>query len=845
MGTKALRSLSAVALICMLSACKKDRDPPPDVPDAGSVEEVTVSDGDVGARVTLDPFTVTVFGPDGDVLTTAPQTIGLVERETKIVPPLLPGFEGFDHADRTDRSRLGTGTVALISHDAASVRLLTATAVDTDVVTMIMVMISADDGVVRIEAAAATSPEFSRYTAADIAFSIAEDEKFVGMGERESSVDHRGKTLYNWTEEGGIGGGESAVPGPTNPFPNGEGMTHLPVPFFISSGGYGAWLDTTYRSEFAFGSDVADELRITTDEPRIALTIAPGTPSEIIQRYTDEVGRATLPAPWVFGPRKRINADSMVDGVPVIEALRERRIPMTGAFDAMHVLPHGAHIGREEELRAWNVRLEQLGYKGIAYLNAHVSTERPGGAGYLEHGRSHDIFVKNADGSEFRTGIISGGQQDVVTIDLSSPSGVHFFEEVMAETLDLGYDGWMLDFGEYLAYETVLADGRTGWEAHNAFPLLMQSVTKRYLDDVRPNDHFFYVRSGYAGTQALVPMVWSGDPSASFEPARGLPAQVRAGISAGLSGIPFWGSDGTGFTCLFDGPAGKDVSLRWVAFAALSPDMHEQDACARRPEGTRKWTMWDDEESTTVYAGYTGLHTRLFPYIYAHAKEATRNGMPIMRHALLMHSSLPDAWKKPQEEYYFGSSLYVAPVVTRDATDRTFWLPPGEWFDWWTREAVSGGRMVTRAVPWDEIPLYQKAGTMVPLLDEDVQTLATTDNPSVVDMADRADVIDMRVALTAERPLAGWTDDVSAFDAGFLASYRSDTGPLTIPDGFAEVDDESLLRTCDRCAMMVTLPDGTVRFRASSSDGIATDGLSLLPPGNDKPAIVRWDVLVR
>jgi hypothetical protein len=340
-------------------------------------------------------------------------------------------------------------------------------------------------------------------------------------------------------------------------------------------------------------------------------------------------------------------------------------------------------------------------------------------------------------------------------------------------------------------------------------------------------------------------MVWSGDPSASFEPARGLPAQVRSGISAGISGIPFWGSDGTGFTCLADPPANKDVFLRWMAFAAITPDMHEQDACAQRPEGTRKWTMWDDAETTAIYATYTGLHTRLFPYIYAHAKQATRDGMPIIRHALLMHPSLPDAWEKPQEEYYFGSSLYVAPVVMRDAADRTFWLPPGEWFDWWTREAVKGDRMVTRAVPWDVIPLYQKAGTMVPLLDEDVQTLATTDDPSVVDMGDRADVIDMRVTFTATAKLAGWTDDAGAFDAGFLASYNPDAGPIRIPDGFAEVDDESLLRDCDGCAMIVTLPDGTTRFRASSSGGIATDGLSLLPPGNGKPAIVRWDVLIR
>ena len=126
-----------------------------------------------------------------------------------------------------------------------------------------------------------------------------------------------------------------------------------------------------------------------------------------------------------------------------------------------------------------------------------------------------------------------------------------------------------------------MADGRTGWEAHNAFPVVYDTAVFDYLTQVRGDDFMFFARAGYAGIQAVAQVIWSGDPAASFDDEKGLPAQVRAGINAGLSGVPFWGSDISGYSCLNDPPPDKEVYLRWAAFGALSSDMHDENACAK------------------------------------------------------------------------------------------------------------------------------------------------------------------------------------------------------------------------------------------------------------------------
>jgi len=802
-------------------------------------------------RLELDRFRMSIASPKETILETivddpkiesdasgAYGAVGATHHETSYKATII---EGWDHVTGTDDRWIHATAVSKASLDADQ-HVATLELFDpNDEASSFSVTISVVGSEVRIDARALGNPKLNQM---GMSFALPKDEHFFGLGERYVSMDHRGRDYQCWTEEGGIASGEKAKPGPNNPSPNGPGMTHVPIPFFISSRGYGLWQETTYRNAFSLGADDERFYRVQAEEPALHLRVlVHDDPIETIAHFTKLTGRAKLPAPWVFGPRRRVDLDATVDGVPEEEVLRSRKVPTTALDDAVHFLPNGSHVGREARLAERASKLHALGYKTIGYFNAYVSTTSDKATELVAYGRAHDLFLRLEDGSEFITFMISGGGQKVATIDFTKPDAVRWYETRLQEALDLGYDGWMLDFGEYVPQNARFSNGMSGWEGHNAFPVIYQRATFDYLRKVRGDDFMFFARAGYTGTQAVAPVVWSGDPAASFDDAKGLPAQVRGGVSAGISGIPFWGSDIGGYACNADPPADKEVLLRWVEFGALSSDMHDENACAQQPPGSPpKWNIWKDAETTEVYGRYARLHTRLFPYLYAAAKEATERGTPVMRHPFLIHPHEPDAIAVDLE-YYFGPSLYVAPVVRRGSTSRETWLPPGGWFDWWTMERVEGGKKITRKAPLDVLPLWLRAGGVVAMLDPSIETLAPAIHPAVITMEKVAGILDVRAALDA----TGSRGDSVLVD-GTTLSVRLDPGAVVLPSWIATAPSEADLATCRDCGRIDALPGGLLRVRvttASTSDSAINAGALLLrawrPP---KPTRFRWDVVL-
>jgi alpha-glucosidase (family GH31 glycosyl hydrolase) len=714
-------------IACLLVAC------------GVSNEQHLVGDGTF-VRFSADPFALEISGRDGRVLRT-PRLLMTRDRP-EYVGQLLVGWDGY-RAHEAEWTGVNTGYMYLGSRKKAQAVFELEQHDKTPV--SLTVEVGADRVTLSYEV---NDPKWDKI---GLEFPIDDDEHFFGMGERFASVDHRGLSLYSWAEEGGLGAGENAVyDRGTYPFPNGASMTYFPVPFVHSTGGYSLLANTTRRTEMRIDSERAQKMLVAVDGRKLDVVIyTQRTPAARLDDYTNDTGRPFVPAPWVWGVRMRSDAARMVGPDFEYQLMRQKHLPVTAIDDTSHFLPDNSHYGREMQLQQNNDTLHRWGYRTVAYNTPYVAASDPDAADIYRYGLDHDLFVKGPDGVPEETFFISGQANTMVTIDLTNPDGFAWYQALLQRTLDLGYHGWMNDFGEYIQRDAAMFDGRAGAEAHNIFGLLSAMAAHELLEQKLPNDNWFFVRSGYIGTQQYVPQVWGGDSEATFDDSQGLPSAVRAGLNLGLVGVMQYGSDTTGFKCTTPDPNDKEVYIRWLEFAAVSPIFHYEDACANPIMHKTKWNLWNDEETQDAWRMTASLHTRLAPYLRAAAVEAHATGMPIMRHPLLTHPNEQDGWKV-EDSYFFGPSLYAAPVVRRGLTQRSVWLPPGRYVELTDRTVHMGPGTITTPAPLMRLPLFLAENTLVPMLDADVQTLVHADEPSVVSEENRADLLDVIAALAED-----------------------------------------------------------------------------------------------
>ena len=617
-------------------------------------------------------------------------------------------------------------------------------------------------------------------------------------------------------------------------------MTYYPVPFLISSNGYSLALQTTARSEFHLGSERADAFRIASESRELDMVVyIHSNPLDSIADFTGDVGRPPIPAPWIFGPRREVGLGDQVNEVPEWQALRQSGIPTTALDDNTHFLPARSELGREAQLAAWTSQVHSEGFKVLAYATPYVSTTLASAAGDLQFGLDNNLFVLGANGATLQVFFSSGEPQDLATIDLTNPAAVSWFQSMLQRAVDLGYDGWMHDFGEYVPHDALFYAGTIGLDTHNIFPLLSARAAQALLDRDMPGDSFFYTRSGWAGSGGAAAGNWSGDPEATFDETQGIPAQLRAGLNLSMSGAPYWGSDIGGYKCLTEAPNDKEMYLRWAELGAVSPLMMNDTACVTvaGPPKT-KWTIWSDAETTSVYGQLALLHTRLAPYFQALAAQAHATGQPLMLAPFLLYPQRAEALPI-DDAFFLGRALYAGPVVRRGRTVKTMWLPPGRFVDLRDLSLWEGDQTVQLAAPLDELPLLLVDGQLLPMLDPSVQTLAPASDPAVVTAAAVADRLDVQAALSA-----GESAQLQLADGTQLVAVRARSGSTDNPDKLALVD-ASALPWCALCFRTDALPQ-LARTRVNSGLAASTQvrlGDLTLSASGPAARRIRWDVL--
>ena len=405
-----------------------------------------------------------------------------------------------------------------------------------------------------------------------------------------------------------------------------------------------------------------------------------------------------------------------------------------------------------------------------SYYNPYFSSDPASPlASVAAEGVANDYLLRAPDGTPGTVTLISGATLTVYTMDPTNPGAVAWFTSQFQRALDLGYSGWMYDFGEYVQADWTSHDGQTGASLHDAFPVLYDKAAHDALEQLRPGDWYYFSRSGYTGAQQYAPMTWSGDPDASFGLAEGLPAQVRAAITLSMSGVAHVGSDIGGFKCQHNTADTADGELlaRWIEAGSMSSDMHDDDACSG---GGTKATIWSSPDAQTAWRTYGKLHTRLGPYMSALAANAHATGTPVVMSPWLLHPERRDL-APVDDAFYFGPSLYAVPVGTRGATTVTTTLPPGELVDWRDGTLYDGGTTATLPAPLTELPLLLVDGTLVPMLDPSIDTLASESSPTVIGPTDVADVYDVAGAISSATGRATFTlADGGALEADYDGS---------------------------------------------------------------------------
>ena len=543
----------------------------------------------------------------------------------------------------------------------------------------------------------------------DVRVEVPENANFYGGGERFDDVNQLGHIL----------------PVTNDDHPNAKGVgTYASIPFLMTNQGFGVWVDSFAAGAFDIAATNHKLLDLKYPEKELRVVFMAGhNMKDILNEFTRLTGRPKVPPAWSFGLWKSRDVFQNRDSVLVdVHKLRQLNIPASViVFDSPWETGYNNfEINSEQFANPIDLfrTIKENGFysalwftplinsksnqdmKGVTVVSSNY--DEAAQKGYLVHDSSGKVVpVKWWKGT--------GG-----LVDLTNPQAKKWWLRQLAKTQKLdGVRAYKLDDGEGIYVPSAkYYDGTPAWRMKNRYPNLYHDAVQSYIDSLFDGDGVLLNRSSFTGTQRY-PFLWAGDNRSDFSFNNGLPSVILAGENAGLSGIPLWGSDISGYINNGKRPT-KDVFIRWTQFGALSPFMQVHMTSNLGP--------WDfDNQTLDIFRTYARLHTDLLPYMLDAAQVAHDTGMPIIRAMALAFQGDREASRYPFQ-YLFGPDLLIAPMY-RGGTTRTVYLPEGTWIDYWTGKSVIGPKTIEVKAPLPQIPLFVKTGAIIPMLPNDIQTL--------------------------------------------------------------------------------------------------------------------------
>ena len=551
------------------------------------------------------------------------------------------------------------------------------------------------------------------------------DECCWGCGEQMSYFNLRGRHFPLWTSEPGVGRDKTTYVTWRSDVENKAGgdyyNTNFPQPTYVSSRHYYLHADTTAYADFDFRHPDFHELQFWEVPSSIRLETADSF-LELLRKETAFFGRQPELPGWIY--------NGLIIGVQggsersfgLLEKTLQHDIPVSGVWCqdwcGRRVTSFGKrlqwdwhfHPEMYPDLPAEIEKLHARGIRFLGYINPYLVE---GGELYQE-GLEAGVFARRSDGSIY---LVDFGEFNCGVIDLTDPKAYAWFKDevIKKHSLDIGIDGWMADFGEYLPTDDiVLHSGKSPMLEHNHWPALWARCNYDAVSESgKLGEAVYFMRAGFTGSQKYCTLLWAGDQSVDFTRHDGLCTVICAALSAGMSGCGLTHSDIGGYTSLFDNTRTKEVFLRWAEMAAFTPVMRTHEG--NRPD--TNFQYYDDEDCMNRLARLVGIYTSLTPLLKTLVKENAESGIPVQR-PLFLHHEDDLRCLTEQFEYLLGPNVLVAPVWQEGQTEWNVYLPEGEWIHLWTAKTYGQGDCVVPAPLGNTPVFYRKDSRWAPMMEE-------------------------------------------------------------------------------------------------------------------------------
>lgn len=485
--------------------------------------------------------------------------------------------------------------------------------------------------------------------------SMGIDEKIYGLGERFGNFVKNGQSIDTWNQDGGTGSEQA----------------YKNIPFYLSSNGYGVFVDEPQKVSFEVASENVDRVQFSTEGQSLQYYVIYGpTSKEVLHRYTQLTGKINLPPAWSFGLwlSTSFTTDYSEETVlKFIDGMKEHDIPLdVFHFDCFW------QKGFEWCTLAWDKeqfpdpegllrKIHERGVKVCVWLNPYIAQKSP----LFKEAKEKGYLIKRQNGDVWQWDLWQAGNG---FIDFTNPAAKRWYKSKLKELLDMGVDCFKTDFGERIPIDDVqFYDGSNPQQEHNYYTLQYNQAVYDIIAEVKgKKEAVVFARSATVGSQSY-PVHWGGDCLSNYNSMRDT---LRGGLSFLVSGFGFWSHDIGGFEDGDDRPT-PDLYKRWTQFGLLSSHSRYHGSNVYRVP----WNF--DQEAVENTRRYVNLKLSLMPYLYTQAAYDAKFGNPLMRPMFLEFEDDPNV-SDLATQYMFGSQILVAPIFN-DQGKAHFYLPGGKW----------------------------------------------------------------------------------------------------------------------------------------------------------------------